>query len=388
MNSQAPSVTPLRLFLCGDVMTGRGIDQVLAHPVTPTLHERSVQSAVEYVRLAERASGVIPAPVDPYYLWGDALKEWRRTTPDVRIVNLETSITRSEAFVPKGINYRMSPENAVCLTAAQIDCCVLANNHVLDWGCSGLVDTLQELERHHIHVAGAGINVAQASAPAILDVAGKGRVIVVGFACASSGVPNDWAATRDRPGVNLLDNLSEATAADLAQKLQSARKPGDIVVVSIHWGPNWGYAIPPQHRRFAHALVDLANVSIVHGHSSHHPMAIEIYKSRPIFYGCGDFLNDYEGIAGYGEFRGDLSAMYFVSVNPASGECVALDMVPLQIKRFRLVQPTSSDIEWLRATIDRECRPLGARVTVDDGKLGVSWPHDERVEGPKLGRAD
>lgn len=380
MSSQAASVKPLRLFLCGDVMTGRGIDQVLAHPVTPTLHESGVQSAVDYVRLAERASGVIPTPVDPYYLWGDALKEWRRMAPDIRIINLETSITRSETFVPKGINYRMSPENAVCLIAAQINCCVLANNHVLDWGCSGLVDTLQELERHHIHVAGAGRDVDQASAPAILDVTGKGRVIVVGFACASSGVPDDWAATRDRPGVNLLDNLSEGAAADLAQKLQSARKPGDIVVVSIHWGPNWGYAIPTQHRQFAHALVDLANVSIVHGHSSHHPMAIEIYKNRPIFYGCGDFLNDYEGIAGHGEFRGDLSVMYFVSVDPVSGECVALDMVPLQIKRFQLVQPTGSDIEWVRATIDRECCPLGARVTVDDGKLVVSWPRDERLD--------
>jgi poly-gamma-glutamate capsule biosynthesis protein CapA/YwtB (metallophosphatase superfamily) len=385
MSSQTASARPLRLFLCGDVMTGRGIDQVLQHPVTPALHESGVRSALDYVRLAERASGAIPRPVDPYYLWGDALKEWCRMAPDVRIINLETSITQSEAFVPKGINYRMSPENAKCLISAEIDCCVLANNHVLDWSCSGLVDTLQVLERHHIHVAGAGRDVAHASAPAILDVAGRGRVVVIGFACASSGVPGDWAATRDRPGVNLLDNLSETTAATLAQKLQSAQKPGDIVVVSIHWGPNWGYAIPAQHRRFAHALVDLANVSVVHGHSSHHPLAIEIYKNRPIFYGCGDFLNDYEGITGHREFRGDLSVMYFVSVDPALGECVALDMVPLQIKRFQLVRPTSSDIEWLRATIDRECRRFGARVGVNDGKLVLSW---SQMSDPNIGQAD
>jgi poly-gamma-glutamate capsule biosynthesis protein CapA/YwtB (metallophosphatase superfamily) len=234
------------------------------------------------VRLANRISGAIPAPVAAYYLWGDARKEWRAMMPDVRIINLETSITRSDAFVPKGINYRMSPENAICLTAAEIDCCVLANNHVLDWGCSGLVDTLQVLERHRIRVAGAGRDLAQASAPAILDVAGKGRVVVVGLACPSSGVPDDWAATRDRPGVNLLDNLSKPAAVNLGKKLQSAREPGDIVVVSIHWGPNWGYEIPRQHRWFAHALVDLANVSVVHGHSSHHPMAMEVYKNRPI----------------------------------------------------------------------------------------------------------
>jgi poly-gamma-glutamate capsule biosynthesis protein CapA/YwtB (metallophosphatase superfamily) len=134
MSSPAASGKFLRLFLCGDVRTGRGIDQVLPHPVNPGLHERGMHSAIDYVRLASRASGAIPAPVDAHYLWGDALKEWRRSAPDVRIVNLETSITRSDAFVPKGINYRMSPENAICLTAAEIDCCVLANNHVLDSG--------------------------------------------------------------------------------------------------------------------------------------------------------------------------------------------------------------------------------------------------------------
>jgi poly-gamma-glutamate capsule biosynthesis protein CapA/YwtB (metallophosphatase superfamily) len=381
MSSPAESGKFLRLFLCGDVMTGRGIDQVLPHPVNPGLHERGVQSAVDYVRLANRASGAIPAPVDAYYPWGDARKEWRTMVPDVRIINLETSITRSDAFVPKGINYRMSPENAICLMAAEIDCCVLANNHVLDWGCSGLVDTLQVLERHRIRVAGAGRDLAQASAPAILDVAGKGRVVVVGLACPSSGVPDDWAATRDRPGVNLLDNLSKPAAVNLGKKLQSTREPGDIVVVSIHWGPNWGYEIPRQHRWFAHALVDLANVSVVHGHSSHHPMAIEVYKNRPIFYGCGDFLNDYEGITGREEFRGDLSVMYFVSISPETGECLAIDMVPLQIKRFRLDRPSSSDVEWVRTTLDRECRQFGARVILGDGKLVVSWPPDQRLEG-------
>ncbi len=373
MSAAANSAEAVRLFLCGDVMTGRGIDQVLPHPVDPRLHETYVRSALDYVRLAESASGPIPAPVAPADLWGAAIDEWRRMAPDVRIVNLETSITRSDAFVPKGINYRMSPENAVCLRAADIDCCVLANNHVLDWGRSGLLDTLEVLRRHHIHVAGAGRDAAQANAPAVLDLAAKGRVIVVGFACPSSGVPPDWAATSDRPGVNLLDELSETAAANIAQDLQPIRRPGDIVVASIHWGPNWGYAIPSRHRRFAHALVDQAKVSVVHGHSSHHPMAIEIYRNRPILYGCGDFLNDYEGISGFEEFRNDLCVMYFVSISSTTGDCIALDMVPLQIKRLRLQRPAADDIELVRATIDRECRKFGACVTGRNGTLSLSW---------------
>ena len=98
----------VRLFLCGDVMTGRGIDQILPHPCDPALHEGYVQSAIDYVRLAEQLNGLIPRLVNPAYIWGAAIEVWSRAKPDARIVNLETSITRSEDFVDKGINYRMS----------------------------------------------------------------------------------------------------------------------------------------------------------------------------------------------------------------------------------------------------------------------------------------
>ncbi len=129
----------ITLFLCGDVMTGRGIDQVLPNPSDPRLCEPYVTSAVGYVELAEMANGPIPKPVDFSYVWGDALEELRDLRPDVRIINLETSVTKSEDCVPKGINYRMNPENIACLTVAEIDCCVLANNHIRDWGDSGLL---------------------------------------------------------------------------------------------------------------------------------------------------------------------------------------------------------------------------------------------------------
>src|SRR5437899_5614901 len=147
---------PLTLFLCGDVMTGRGIDQVLPHPSDPVLYESYVQSAVEYVVMAERANGPIPTPVDFNYLWGDAVAELDGIAPAARIVNLETSITTSEHYERKGINYRMHPANMPCLTAARIDCCVLANNHVLDWGVSGLTETLTSSRAAGIKPAGAG----------------------------------------------------------------------------------------------------------------------------------------------------------------------------------------------------------------------------------------
>jgi poly-gamma-glutamate synthesis protein (capsule biosynthesis protein) len=181
---------------------------------------------VDYVHLAEAANGPIPRRVASSYVWGAALDELDRFRPDARIVNLETSITRSDDYLPKGINYRMSPENAGCLAAAAIDCCVLANNHVLDWGRTGLLDTLAILERARIKAAGAGRNLDQAAAPAVSSIPGKGRVLVFSFAEVTSGTPRGWAATQNAPGVNLLPDLSEASAARVCDHvMRSSTRP-------------------------------------------------------------------------------------------------------------------------------------------------------------------
>ena len=185
-----------RLFLCGDVMTGRGIDQVLRHPCDPALYEENAESAVDYVQLAEAANGAIPRSVDPAYIWGAALDGFTRMRPNGRIINLETSITRSEDYAPKGINYRMSPANAACLTAAGIDCCALANNHVLDWGRRGLFETLETLAHLQIKTAGAGHNFREASAPAVLGIAEDRRLLVFSYGCVTSCIPGNWAATK------------------------------------------------------------------------------------------------------------------------------------------------------------------------------------------------
>jgi poly-gamma-glutamate synthesis protein (capsule biosynthesis protein) len=374
-----PSQDILRLFFCGDVMTGRGIDQILAHPCDPSLHETYVESATEYVRLAEEANGPISRPAGASYVWGQALEEFDRARPDARIVNLETSITHSEDYAPKRINYRMSPDNAECLVAAGIDCCVLANNHVLDWGLSGLLDTLATLDRLRIGRAGAGRNVDEAAAPAILDRTGKGRVLVFSVASATSGTARDWAATQEHSGVNLLTNLDEETIARIANHIRDLRRPHDIVVLSVHWGPNWGHSIADEQQRFARAIIDKADVSIVHGHSSHHPKAIEVYRNRLILYGCGDFLNDYEGIRGYEEYRDDLALMYFADIDLKSRDLVMLEIVPLQIRQFRLVPASNGDVAWLQNMLNRESARFGVHLSLTEGRLRLDRRGDRRI---------
>jgi poly-gamma-glutamate capsule biosynthesis protein CapA/YwtB (metallophosphatase superfamily) len=352
----------VRLFLCGDVMCGRGIDQVLAHPCSPEIYEDYMRSAEDYVLHAERANGPIPRRNGPSYVWGAALEQLARMQPDAHIINLETAVTHSNDRVQKGINYRMSPENAACLGEADIDCCTLANNHVLDWGRAGLRETLASLQKLNIKVAGAGRNERDAEAPAVLSLA-KARLLIFAFGSPSSGVPLDWAAADDDPGVNLLGDLSEASAMRVVEQIESFRRPSDLVLVSIHWGSNWGYHVPDEQVIFSHTLIDKAGVSIIHGHSSHHPRPIEIYRDRLILYGCGDFLNDYEGIRGYERYRDDLALMYFVDLDPTGGSLQALKLVPLQLQSVATRHRMDSKNARSGMSAIRNKGPAGARGT-------------------------
>jgi len=365
----------ITLFVAGDVMTGRGIDQVLPHPGDPRIFEPYSSSAVDYVEVAERAGGVIPRAVDFGYIWGDALAALDAAAPDLRIVNLETAVTRTGSPWPgKGIQYRMHPDNMPCLGAARIDCCVLANNHVLDWGYAGFEETLASLRKADITSVGAGADAAAAAAPAVFPLPGGGRLLIFAWGAPSSGIPVAWAARDGRAGVNLLEDISGPMADRVATAVQAHRQPGDRVVVSLHWGGNWGYAIPDAHRRFARELVDAAGVDLVHGHSSHHPLGIEVHRGRAVLYGCGDLIDDYEGISGHERFRTDLALLYLVRMDRATGELRGLEMVPLRRQRFTLTTARGEDIDWLRATLDRECRRLGAGVLRSDrDRLHLRW---------------
>jgi poly-gamma-glutamate capsule biosynthesis protein CapA/YwtB (metallophosphatase superfamily) len=369
------SKNAIKLFLCGDVMTGRGIDQIMPHSSNPRIFEPCMTSAAGYVELAEKANGPIPQSVDFAYIWGDALTEFKREQPDLRLINLETSITRSDDYWKgKGINYRMHPENVPCLNAAGVNGCALANNHVLDWGYSGLMETLATLEAAEIKTAGSGIDAAQAEAPAMFKIEGKGKVWLFSFGAETSGVPSSWAATEKRPGVNLLKDFSADTVKAIAGKVRKVKAIQDIVVASIHWGRNWGYHVPPSERTFAHGLIDEAGVDIIFGHSSHHPKGIEVYKGKLILYGCGDFLNDYEGIRGYEDFRDDLTLMYFVNIDIPNFGLKKLFMSPMRIQNMRLNCATREEALWLRNTLDREGKKLGTRVELtEDGRLALRW---------------
>ncbi|MGO4422898.1 CapA family protein, partial [Streptomyces sp. MCAF7] len=158
------------------------------------------------------------------------------------------------------------------------------------------------------------------------------------------------------------------------RRIRQLKRPGDIAVVSIHWGGNWGYRVSDDQIRFAHMLVD-GGADVVHGHSSHHPRPLEVYRGKLVLYGCGDFIDDYEGITGYEEYRDDLRLMYFVAVAPGTGELAGIRMVPMRARRMRLCHATAGDARWLRTVLDRAGADFGSHVVLDqDGALSLERP--------------
>jgi poly-gamma-glutamate capsule biosynthesis protein CapA/YwtB (metallophosphatase superfamily) len=362
---------PLRILLAGDVMTGRGIDQILASPGDPTLYESWAESAARYVELAEQRHGALPRAVEPGYVWGEALAVF--DSVDARIVNLETAVTdRGEPWPGKGIHYRMNPRNIDVLRVANLDCCVLANNHVLDWSYAGLGQTLASLHGAGIPTAGAGADARESRTPAVIELPSGRRVVVVAVGTESSGIPASWSAAADRAGVWFLRSLSGDVVYDIRDELSRVRRPGDVTVVSIHWGPNWGHEVASDHRRFARALIDDAGADIVHGHSSHHPIAVEVYRNRLVLYGCGDLINDYEGIGGHEGYRPALGVLYLATLT--RGGLRELEMIAMRRRHFRLERAGDDDVTWLARTLTKVSRPFGTGFeAMGNGTLRAVW---------------
>jgi poly-gamma-glutamate synthesis protein (capsule biosynthesis protein) len=140
--------------------------------------------------------------------------------------------------------------------------------------------------------------------------------------------------------------------------------------VSLHWGGNWVPETPAAQRRFAHRLVELGAADVVHGHSSHHPLPPEVHEGKLILHGCGDLINDYEGIAPHGALRSDVGCLYAVTISRADGSLRALQIVPFQLRRFRLDAADGAARQWLHDLL------AGGGVALEPvaaGPLQGSW---------------
>jgi poly-gamma-glutamate capsule biosynthesis protein CapA/YwtB (metallophosphatase superfamily) len=223
----------------------------------------------------------------PSYPWGDTLPIFLNA--DFRICNLECVISnRGTPQIGKEFHFRSDSKNTAVLQIAKINAVSLANNHVLDYGHEALFDTLDLLNSIGIYHAGAGRNDQEAIRPAVANVKGS-KVGLIAFTDNEPG----WEAKQNMPGVFYSPvDLRDVRAERLLSMVRETRRDVDTLIVSAHWGPNWGYQLPKEQIEFAHSLID-AGVDLLFGHSGHIFRGIEIYKRQPIIYCAGDFIDDY-----------------------------------------------------------------------------------------------
>lgn len=286
------------------------------------------------------------------YPWDDLLPIFK--SADLKIGNLECALTdykKPWLKTPKVFHFRSDSKNVNCLVKAGFDVVSLANNHTLDFNIQGLEDTLTALKQVGIKSAGAGLNKAEAKTPAVLNKSG----LTVGFIAFTDNEPG-WEAVQDKPGIFYVPvDLEDKRAKELLHLIKTTKSQVDLLIVSAHWGSNWGYEPPSEHTIFAHAMVDYG-ADVIYGHSAHVIRGVEIYRNRPILYSTGDFVDDYavDDIE-----RNDESLIFTLEVD--NGQPRRLVLYPTVIEDFqaRLAGPRSKSIA---AKMGALCREMGTKI--------------------------
>ncbi len=302
----------------------------------------------------------------PAAIWGDVRP--RMLAADAVIGNLEGPVTThtTKWHRWKAFYFRADPSVAIpTLEAGNFRCLALANNHLLDFAGDGLLDTRRRLAEAGIAFAGAGANHAEAAAPAMFAAGG----LRIGFVSITNTVP-PFAARADRPGTNFWKIRSDrATLGRLAGLIHDLRRGGaDLIVLSIHWGPNYRWWPPKRYRVFARKAIELG-VDIVHGHSAHVLQAVEFHGRGVILYDTGDFMDDF--IVGPG-FRSDRTCLFLVEAGP--GRVYALRMVPVSLTPGEAHIAAGREAAIIRRDMIRRCRGYAVDIREEGGELEARAP--------------
>jgi poly-gamma-glutamate synthesis protein (capsule biosynthesis protein) len=201
---------------------------------------------------------------------------------DLTAVNLETPVTSRGQPQPKTYHFATTPSAFTALRDAGVDLITMANNHILDYGPTGLADTLAAAKAAHFPYVGAGVNTAAAWAPYVTRINGT-KIAIVGVSQVAE-LASSWVATASRPG--------EANAINLGQTLASvraAKRLARIVIVFMHWGTE-GMACPDQNQLSLAPKLAAAGASIIIGAHAHMLQGSGWLGHTFVAFGMGNFL--------------------------------------------------------------------------------------------------
>ncbi|HXA96417.1 MAG TPA: CapA family protein, partial [Candidatus Dormibacteraeota bacterium] len=195
---------------------------------------------------------------------------------DLRVANLESPLTRCESSY--GGTLKASPESVEALSAAGFDAVTVANNHCMDFGPNGLLESLRVLDARGIRHCGAGDSPRAAREPALLDTKGI-RVGILGYT-------DDYRPARP---FGIAPGPAPARDELILQDLEAVRPIVDIVVLQLHWGVEFAMHPWLSHRTRARRYVE-AGADLVLCHHAHVPMGIEVWTRGLIAYGLGNLV--------------------------------------------------------------------------------------------------
>jgi poly-gamma-glutamate capsule biosynthesis protein CapA/YwtB (metallophosphatase superfamily) len=300
-------------------------------------------------RLVNEQMDVVPS----VYIWGNLLPLIKRN--DLNLINLEAALTTSSQLVPKVFNFKADPHKVQSLIDASIHVANLANNHVLDYSQEGLLETLTTLDQAGIQHIGAGKNINEASSPALFAING----IKIGILGCTDNEPS-WLATEKKPGIKYLEVGDLETISNAIVELRSKV---DILILSIHWGPNMRERPVKKFVQFAHDLIDLG-VDLIHGHSAHIFQGVEIYQEKLILYDTGDFVDDY-----YVDpmLRNDRSFLFLVECNKKGIQ--RLRLIPVLIQNFQVNKAKENEAKEIMKRMQLLSREMHTEFHVQNGEL-------------------
>jgi poly-gamma-glutamate synthesis protein (capsule biosynthesis protein) len=285
---------------------------------------------------------------------------------DLVVANLECAITTHPVpwtRTPKVFHFRAPPGAVDVLHAAGIRIVSLANNHVLDFEVEGFHDTLRYLDEAGIARAGAGRDIAEASRPAVVE-AGDRRIAMI----AATDNESEWAAGPNKPGVLWRRfDPDEARSMEMVERgVRDAREAGaDLIVLSLHWGPNMVARPPARFRAFARAAIG-RGVDVLHGHSAHIFQGVGVHRGRPILYDSGDALDDY---AVDPILRNDQSLVFVLEIDPEGLR--ALTLIPIRLRYGEVGLAKGADLKEIQARIVARSAELGTNVERVDDTLRI-----------------
>lgn len=312
----------MRIALVGDVMLGRLINKMLKHS-------------------------------HPAYPWGNTLSILQ--SADLRICNLEcvlSDIGNPWSATPKTFHFRSDEKNINTLQIAKINIVSLANNHVLDYEYEALLRMLNILNEQGILHAGAGKDLSEASKPVYCQIKHQ----KIAFIAFTDNEP-DWAAQENKPGILYLPtDINDRRMQNFLRLIENLRKEVDFLIVSAHWGSNWGYYPPEEHKSIGHAMID-AGADLIFGHSGHVFRGIEVYKNRPIIYSAGDFIDDYA----VDEIEKNDESFIFV-LEKEQDFSLKLYLYPICISQFQVNLASPNREKAIFSQMKNLCEDLGSKL--------------------------